>query len=356
MFLKSIFVIFVVTTLISCGGGSPSATNSNSPPTANAGLAQSVIEGAVVLLDAGSSTDLNGDPLTYKWLLISKPAGSASSISSTNAIKPNFVADLVGTYVATLVVNDGKSNSTESNVTITVVAAPPTNPILTFTIKGHDALQGNGTLSATHMYRNVDQYSNFWDFCPLITWDCPNGISGVTPLGYMSGQSYVELIGPNINNNFYPVNLSTQSIVATLENGNLETGILAFRGESNRLAATPSEQSVGFQMIRRLNVIPSSTAGDVYVFSGIVDTLAAPSGWLTDTETGVDITANVGWYNALGREERTTVSIFSAVYHNNFSDSVRLINNFENNPSIPKGASGIFTITVTNRLIFKRKS
>lgn len=356
MFFKSIFVLFITATLISCGGGSSIPTNSNSPPTANAGIAQSVIEGAVVILDAGRSTDANGDPLTYKWLLLSKPPGSASLLSSANELKPNFVADLVGTYVATLVVNDGKSNSAESNVTITVNAAPPTMPLLTFTIQGRDALAGNGNLFFGSWYRSESQYSNFWDFCPKITWYCSSSISGVTPFGISGfGQTYLSVIELDFNGDYAPVIVKTQAIAATLENGNIETGILAFKAESKRLASFPTGQSGGFQMNRILHLVPSSSTGDVYVFSGVVDTLAAPSGWLSETETGVDVTANVHWYNALGRQESTTVSIYSNVYHGNFSDSVRLINSFENNPSIPKGATAIFDVTVTNRFTFKRK-
>jgi hypothetical protein len=359
MFLKSIFVVFIATILISCGGGSSSSsstTNSNLPPTAIAGTVQSVTEGAIVMLDGGGSNDANGDPLTYTWLLISKPTGSNASLSSASAIKPSFVADLIGTYVASLIVNDGKVNSRESNVTITVLTAPPTTPILAFTIKGHDALQGNGMLIASSMYRSVSQYPNFWDFCSLVDLECRgSGASGVTPSSNLSGQSYVDLAALNINSNFFPVKLNTRSVAASIENGNIETGYFEFSAASEHLAKTLVDQASGFQMKRILNVIPSSTVGDVYTFSGVADTSAVLSGWLTETETAIDITANVHWYNTLGRPESMTVSIFSSAYHGNFSESVSLINNFDRISSIPKGSRGIFSISVTNRLIFKRK-
>lgn len=59
-------------------------------------------------------------------------ASSLCIISSrTNEIKPNFVADLVVTYVSTPIINDNKSNSAESTVTITVGAAAQTTSTLT---------------------------------------------------------------------------------------------------------------------------------------------------------------------------------------------------------------------------------
>ncbi|OYO26376.1 PKD domain-containing protein, partial [Janthinobacterium sp. PC23-8] len=99
------------------------ATAANAAPVANAGAAQNTVTGTIVTLDGSASSDANGDTLTYAWTLTGKPAGSAASLSSPSSAKPTFAADVIGTYVASLVVNDGKVSSQTANVSITATAA-----------------------------------------------------------------------------------------------------------------------------------------------------------------------------------------------------------------------------------------
>lgn len=101
--------------------------STNSPPEANAGGAQNVILGSIVTLDGSASRDANGDSLTYSWALTSKPSGSSAALSSSTAVKPTFVADVAGSYIVTLIVNDGKTNSSPITATITTTAVKPTS-------------------------------------------------------------------------------------------------------------------------------------------------------------------------------------------------------------------------------------
>jgi hypothetical protein len=105
----------------------------NAAPVANAGVSQNLLTGATVTLDGSASTDANLDNLTYKWTLVSKPLSSTATISTATPAtsqKPQFIADKSGVYVAVLVVNDGKIDSTINSTTVTVTdvnAAPVAN-------------------------------------------------------------------------------------------------------------------------------------------------------------------------------------------------------------------------------------
>lgn len=90
----------------------------NKAPIANAGPDQSLDEGILVTLDGTGSTDMDSNVLTYFW---SAPSGIV--LNSTTASKPTFTAPEVQTntnYTFSLVVNDGKVNSTVDQVIITV--------------------------------------------------------------------------------------------------------------------------------------------------------------------------------------------------------------------------------------------
>ena len=99
-----------------------SITTANTPPVANAGQSQSVNAGALVQLNGSGSTDVDGDPLTFRWSLVAVPADSAAVLSNTAAVNPTFTADKAGVYVAQLIVNDGKVDSKPSMVSIAINA------------------------------------------------------------------------------------------------------------------------------------------------------------------------------------------------------------------------------------------
>jgi RHS repeat-associated protein len=97
----------------------------NSPPVANAGPAQTVLAGTTVHLNGSGSTDVDGDALTFKWSIISKPSNSNAVISDPTSVAPTFFADQLGVYVAQLIVNDGTVDSAPSTVTVTTEDSTP---------------------------------------------------------------------------------------------------------------------------------------------------------------------------------------------------------------------------------------
>ena len=104
-------------------------TTQNSIPVANAGSDQSVVVGATVQLNGSASIDADGDPLTYSWSFTFRPGGSAATLTNPATVNPTFVADLAGTYVVQLIVNDGAVNSTPVTVTITASSIPNRPPV-----------------------------------------------------------------------------------------------------------------------------------------------------------------------------------------------------------------------------------
>jgi cytochrome c553 len=99
------------------------AASSNSTPIADAGTVQNVATGSVVDLDGSGSQDADNDPLTYLWTMVSRPAGSSAALSEATLVNPSFSADVDGTYVIELVVNDGKVDSLPATVSIVASTA-----------------------------------------------------------------------------------------------------------------------------------------------------------------------------------------------------------------------------------------
>jgi len=136
----------------------------NTVPVANAGSAQSVTIGSTVMLDGSASSDGNGDTLTYKWAFTSKPTGSSATLSSSTISKPIFTPDVAGAYALSLIVNDGKVNSTAATVTITAAvanAAPVANAGTAQSVANGTQVTLDGSASSDS---NGDTLTYSWSF------------------------------------------------------------------------------------------------------------------------------------------------------------------------------------------------
>ena len=104
----------------------PAATVNNPPVSVTAGNKISYT-GEIVSFDGSGSYDPEGVSLTYNWTLLTKPAGSSASLTSTSTAKPAITPDQVGSYTVQLVVSDGISSSRASITSVTV--EPPLETI-----------------------------------------------------------------------------------------------------------------------------------------------------------------------------------------------------------------------------------
>ncbi len=93
--------------------------STNLIPSADGGTDKSVNTLDTVTLSGSESSDGNDDGLTYFWRLISKPLESVAILSDNTTEETTFTADIDGTYVFGLIVNDGQIESVEDTVTIT---------------------------------------------------------------------------------------------------------------------------------------------------------------------------------------------------------------------------------------------
>ncbi len=99
---------------------------SNTAPTANAGPDQTGYVNRLVFLDGSASTDPEGEKLRYTW---TENVGNPQTgiLHGDHSVKPGFTATTAGTYVFSLVVNDGRANSSSDSVTVTVSSGSAPN-------------------------------------------------------------------------------------------------------------------------------------------------------------------------------------------------------------------------------------
>jgi Tol biopolymer transport system component len=127
--------------LAACGGssGSPApdaGVGGDSPPTANAGSNQVVVEGTTVQLQ-GVGSDAEG-PVTFDWIQIIGPhvTLSDSTIANPSFVVPNVPIGATEPIVFRLTVTDSTGNSVTDDITITI----DSNDFIVFSTRGEDFL------------------------------------------------------------------------------------------------------------------------------------------------------------------------------------------------------------------------
>ncbi len=101
----------------------------NNAPNANAGDDQSVTIGTTVELNGTASSDPDGDPLQYRWMILQAPEQSSATLDDSASATPRFTPDRVGNYRLQLIVNDGSVDSAPDTVNVNVDTPPNQAPI-----------------------------------------------------------------------------------------------------------------------------------------------------------------------------------------------------------------------------------
>jgi hypothetical protein len=140
------------------------SSTANSTPNANAGIDQNILTGDLLILDGSASNDADEDALSYAWSFSSRPIGSTATIAGSNQVMPTFIADAVGTFVVSLVVNDGLVDSLSDTVVVnaTVANSAPTavaGPDQSGTVGDNIILDGGNSTDP-----DDDSLSYQWDF------------------------------------------------------------------------------------------------------------------------------------------------------------------------------------------------
>lgn len=121
--MRSLLAFLLVAVLPGLGW----SQQTNTAPVAYAGPDQSIYLGESVYLN-GTATDADGDAIVeWSWSVESAPTGSAAGFDNPSVPTTEFYADMLGTYVLTLVAFDGTDHSLPSSLTLTVALnQPPT--------------------------------------------------------------------------------------------------------------------------------------------------------------------------------------------------------------------------------------
>jgi hypothetical protein len=195
------------------------ASAANLAPTANAGEPQNVITGNLVTLDGSKSSDPNpGDPMNYKWAIVTKPAGSLASLTDETSARPTFRADISGVYLFSLVVNDGKESSSVVTTTVTAAtanSAPTANAGVAQSVStGIVTLDGSASFDV-----NGDRLTYAWSFLAKPVGSTAQFVDSTSPKPqFTADQPGTYIAGLLVNDGKVSSTMATTQVIASVAN------------------------------------------------------------------------------------------------------------------------------------------
>ncbi|MGC9027916.1 MAG: PKD domain-containing protein, partial [bacterium] len=120
---RFIFILIALTIAVGCS----KTETTPKLPVANIILSpgSNISAGATVQLSAVNSIDYYNRMLSYRWSIISEPAGSSAQLLNTNQAITYLIPDVTGSYVVQLVVDDGILTSMPVSATINAGSGYP---------------------------------------------------------------------------------------------------------------------------------------------------------------------------------------------------------------------------------------
>lgn len=91
----------------------------NNLPVADAGSDVQLVARCLTSLSGVASSDFDEDPLQFAWSIVHAPENSVAQLVTPNSVTTTFTPDLPGTYIVSLIVDDGYDQSVEDTVTVT---------------------------------------------------------------------------------------------------------------------------------------------------------------------------------------------------------------------------------------------
>lgn len=104
--------------------------NGNSPPRIQLSDEIHIVSGDAVEIDAGESSDLDDEDLTYIWRFIKKPEGSQAKIEFPQDSLLNFSAEVHGTYIVQLTLRDEQGNEDKKWIKIIAESETAHRPVV----------------------------------------------------------------------------------------------------------------------------------------------------------------------------------------------------------------------------------